>query len=63
MVRIARWYDVSLDALRTVNPDVEPRRMQIGTVLVIPRGAGTVVSGYRIAASPTYTRFAGILPR
>ena len=63
LVRIARWHDVSLDALRTVNPDVEPRRMQVGTVLVIPRGAGTVVSGYRIAASPAYTRFAGILPR
>ena len=67
LTRIARWYDVSLDALRTVNPDVEPRRMQIGTVLVIPRGAGTVVSGYRIAANPTsnpsYTRVAGMALR
>ena len=36
---IARQYRVPLDALRSANPRVEPRRMQIGTVLVIPRGA------------------------
>ena len=54
LVHIARWHDVSVDALRTVNPDVEPRRMQVGTVLVIPRSAGTVVSGYRIAAKASY---------
>ncbi len=35
--QIARQYRVSLDALRAANPEVEPRRMQIGTVLVIPR--------------------------
>ena len=46
LVHIARWHDVSVDTLRTVNPDVEPRRMQVGTVLVIPRSAGMVVSGY-----------------
>ena len=51
LVRIARSHDVTVDALRTVNPDVEPRRMQVGTVLVIPRSAGTVVSG--IAAKPS----------
>ena len=54
LVHIARWHDVSVDALRTVNPDVEPRRMQVGTVLLIPRSAGTVVSGHRIAAKPSY---------
>lgn len=37
---IARQYRVSLDALRAANPAVEPRRMQIGTVLVIPRPPG-----------------------
>ena len=36
---IARQYLVSVDALRAANPEVEPRRMQIGTVLVIPRAA------------------------
>ena len=51
LVRIARSHDVTVDALRTVNPDVEPRRMQVGTVLGIPRSAGTVVSG--IAAKPS----------
>jgi len=63
LVHIARWHDVSLDALRTVNPDVAPRRMQVGTVLVIPRVAATVVSGYRIAAKPSDTRSPGVLPR
>lgn len=37
---IARQYGVSLDALRAANPRIDPRRMQIGTVLVIPRGPG-----------------------
>jgi len=31
LARIARRYGVPLDALRTVNPDVEPRRMRVGT--------------------------------
>lgn len=35
--QIARQYRVPLDALRAANPAIEPRRMQIGTVLVIPR--------------------------
>ena len=34
---IARNYRVSVDELRAANPEVEPRRMQIGTRLVIPR--------------------------
>ena len=42
LVRLARRYGVPLDALRTANLDVEPRRMQVGTVLMIPRGARTV---------------------
>ena len=53
LVRIARRHDVALDALRTFNPDVEPRRMRVGTVLTIPRGAVTVASGSRIAAKPS----------
>ncbi|MYE44929.1 MAG: transglycosylase SLT domain-containing protein [Acidobacteria bacterium] len=61
LVRIAGRYGVPLNALRTVNPDVEPRRMRIGTVLVVPRAAGTLASGSRIAANPT--PFAGIRPR
>ena len=52
LARIARRYGVRLVALRTVNPDVEPRRMQIGTVLLIPRSAGAVTAGSRIAANP-----------
>ena len=53
LVRIARRYGVPLDALRTANLDVEPRRMQIGTVLVIPRGGAGAVAGHsRIAAHP-----------
>lgn len=61
LVHIARRHDVPVDALRTVNPDVEPRRMQVGTVLVIPRSAGTVVSSYRNAAKPSYDPLPGSL--
>lgn len=35
---IARQHLISLNALRAANPGIDPRRMQIGTVLVIPRG-------------------------
>lgn len=34
---IARNYRVALRALRAANPEVEPRLLQIGTVLVVPR--------------------------
>ncbi len=34
---VARDYRVSVAALRGANPNVEPRRMQVGTRLVIPR--------------------------
>lgn len=37
---IARQYLIPLDALRAANPGIDPRRMQIGTVLVIPRRGG-----------------------
>ncbi len=63
LVRIARRYGVPLNALRTVNPEVEPRRMRIGTVLLVPRAAGALAGGSRIAANPTSTLFAGIRPR
>lgn len=46
---IARNYRVSLDDLTAANPDVSPRRLRIGTVLVIPRAgaasAGTPAAG------------------
>ncbi len=58
LVRIAGRYGVPLEALRTFNLDVEPRRMRIGTVLMIPRGAGTVAGHSRIAANPFSTRLA-----
>ncbi len=35
-IRIARRYGVSLDALLTANPGLEPRRMRVGQVLNIP---------------------------
>ncbi len=43
--RIARRYAVPLDALRTANPDVRPRRIQIGTALMIPRSLEGVAGG------------------
>jgi membrane-bound lytic murein transglycosylase D len=51
LVRLAGRYGVPLNALRTVNPEVEPRRMRIGTVLLVPRAAGTLAVGSRIAAN------------
>ena len=56
LARIARRYGVPLDALRTVNPDVEPRRMRIGTVLLIPPSEGAVTGGSRIATNPSPIR-------
>ena len=38
---IARQYRVSLDDLMATNPEVSPRRLRIGTVLVIPRPGAT----------------------
>ena len=60
--RIARLYGVPLDALHSVNPDVEPRRMRVGTVVVIPRSAGAVTGGSRVATNPSKIRVAGIRP-
>ena len=36
MSHIAVYYRISVDRLRAANPDVEPRRLQIGARLVIP---------------------------
>ena len=36
--RIARNYRVTVAELRAANPEVEPRRMRIGALLVVPRG-------------------------
>ncbi len=33
---LAERFGVSLTALREANPDVEPTKMQVGTILVIP---------------------------
>ena len=60
--RIARQYGVPLGSLRTVNPDVEPRRMQIGTVLFIPRSAGAATGDSRIATYP-YPNPVGVADR
>ena len=47
MSQIGRNYRVSVAELRAANPDVEPRRMRIGTRLVVPRvpGPKPVVGG------------------
>ena len=36
MWAISQDYGISLEALRAANPDVDPRRMRVGTVLIIP---------------------------
>jgi len=39
LTRIARRYGVSVDQLRVVNPDVEPRFLRIGAPLLVPVAA------------------------
>lgn len=36
MWSIAQKYGITLKALREANPDVEPTKMRVGTILVIP---------------------------
>ena len=48
---IARQYRVSLDDLMAANPSVEPHRLRIGTVLVVPR-AGVLPAGALSAGTP-----------
>ena len=42
---IARQYGLTLEELRRANPDVEPRRLQVGSWLVIPQGSGGASGG------------------
>lgn len=42
---IAYRYHISLDALLSANPDVNPNAMSIGTTLVIPGGAAPTATG------------------
>ena len=42
---VARNYRVSVAELRAANPAVEPRRLQVGTVLVIPRAGRRSADG------------------
>ncbi len=47
---IARRYGVSLDALLAANPDMNPRRMAVGTVLKIPPLQPSILTPLREAA-------------
>ncbi len=53
LTHIARQYGVSVDDLRATNPTIQPRRMQIGQRVVVPK-APSVRSrlGSRPASSP-----------
>ena len=57
---IARNYRVSVAELEAANPAVEPRRLQIGAVLVIPRGVSRPVAqeanGEQDTANPVPAR-------
>lgn len=37
---ISRRYDLAVEEIRAANPSVEPRRLRVGTVLVVPRAGG-----------------------
>jgi len=47
---LARLYGVSLSDIQATNPRANPRRLQIGQVIIIPR-AGVGVGGTRVAAA------------
>ena len=49
LTHIARFYSVSVDDLRAANPRVQPRRMQIGQRIIVPR-APSVRGGLRAAS-------------
>jgi len=37
MAQIARRYQISLAALQSANPRVQPRQLRVGQILVIPK--------------------------
>lgn len=53
---IARRYGVGVEEIQAANPSVEPRRMRVGTALVVPRsasrGAADSSGGQGVAAAP-----------
>lgn len=68
LTHIARYYSVSVGDLRAANPRVEPRRMQVGQRIIVPRapsvrrslgGANrTDVRVYRVRAGDTLSAIA-----
>ncbi len=48
---LSRRYDVAVDEIRAANPSVDPTRMRIGTVLVVPR-AGRAPAAVAGQANP-----------
>lgn len=48
---LSRRYDVTVDEIRAANPSVDPTRMRIGTVLVVPR-AGRAPAAAAVQANP-----------
>ena len=51
LVGIAWNFGISVDALQTTNPNVQPAFLSVGTVLVIPPSEGTAVA--QVASAPT----------
>jgi len=49
---ISRRYDVAVDEIRAANPSVEPTRMQVGTVLVVPRAGRAPGAASAAQANP-----------
>ena len=71
LTHIARYYSVSVGDLRAANPRVDPRRMQIGQRIIVPRapsarrGSATLAGGsrnelvvYRVRAGDTLSAIA-----
>ncbi|HVN54033.1 MAG TPA: LysM domain-containing protein [Anaerolineaceae bacterium] len=53
MAGIALHFGISLQALKTANPKINPRIMSIGTVLIIPRPEGTEATAAASGQTPT----------
>ena len=60
MLTIAAQYGVSLDALRALNPDVNPNLLSIGQALLIPGPGGEPITSLRPTATPIPLTFSAV---
>lgn len=60
---VAVLYGVSVSELRAANPSLEPRRIRVGTRVVIPRRGGVPVEAMSAASEPAVAADGGTAPQ